>query len=194
MKQPPRLAAHGILKVTKVRQHVKDKSLQLHQGLGPVQWPGQLGSIGLAKTFDTCANDGGPQFGMIVRRAQIRWLQRKAGPRLAVFGIKVPLAAHRFFGRVNQHFVAHTHVAVKRFHQPLGAARKKLGRFMALGVEMLAADALAGNGLLTRKHPQLLIQSMLVRVLVLELGGLVVINERCQVGRHRWQVGRVING
>ena len=82
---------------------------------------------------------------MVMGRAGIGGLQRNARPRLAVFSVKIPLTTNRLFGVVNEHFVTHPHMAVKRFHQPLGAACKKLGSLVPLGVKMRAADHLGGN-------------------------------------------------
>ena len=167
MEQPPVARAHGVLVVAKVGQHMVGKSVELVQRFRPVQGPAKLRRLRLAKAFDACRFNGLPERAVVMQRAGVGRLGRRAFPGLAVVGVQIPLAADGLIQAVDQHPVAHPHVAVKIFHQPLFAAGKQGGSLVTLGVEMVAvglqaADACASqfNG---TKFLQLLAEPVFVR-------------------------------
>ena len=60
MKQAPRLAGQSILKVAKVGQAMRDKVLQILQGLCAASGPYKLAGLRIAKGVDTSGLNGAP--------------------------------------------------------------------------------------------------------------------------------------
>ena len=53
--------AHRVLKVAEVRQRLLDEGIELLQGVGAIERPGQLCRVGFAEAVDACGDDRLPE-------------------------------------------------------------------------------------------------------------------------------------
>ena len=57
VKHSPGAMAHRVLKVAEVRQRLLDEGIELLQGVGAIERPGQLCRVGFAEAVDACGDD-----------------------------------------------------------------------------------------------------------------------------------------
>ena len=150
VKQPPPLGAHRVLVVAKVWKRVRDESVEHIECLLPMQRPGKLVGVWVAKALDASALYVIPNAAVVVFGPCVSWLRRISWPRFAVVLVEVPFAPDglRRFSIFEEDAMLDPHLPVKGFHQPLFTSLKKDGCLVPGGVEMFAVHHLARDGLL----------------------------------------------
>jgi hypothetical protein len=142
------------------------------QGLATVHWPSESRGRIVAETPYAGIAYRLPEQCMVMQRPPINGFRRLSAPRLAVFGIEVPLAAHRTALGLEQHAMFAAHVPVKILHAPLLLAGKQIPRFETVGEEVHAGGFSAIKAASGEPGIELRIQAVFIRGLPFKTAGL----------------------
>lgn len=118
VEQAPRTGVHRVLKLPETWQCVLDERLETVECFGSIEGPAEVAGRRLTETAHARRNDLMPQRPMIVMRTPVGRFRGRAGPRVAVFGIVIPLPACRSAFRVEQYAMPYAHGPVKAVHDP----------------------------------------------------------------------------
>ena len=171
MVHRPAVLGECVLKVAKQREQLVHKQVQQLQTLLPGHGPYEGSRVHTAHRLDSSFLELGNQT-RHVARPQLGLRRHVAlGQLLPVVGVVVPLPPFWLSGAVEQHGVALPHHPVKRLHQVLLLALEMGHEVVALGQKMVgvARHHLDSPGGCTRAKQ--LVESPLVRQLVLKARG-----------------------